>query len=814
MKLRILLAIALAALACGLLAACESAHEHDYVNGVITQEATCTEDGVITFTCSCGKTKDERIPAAHDYGEWQELRPATCTDDGAEIQLCKNDANHYNIREIAATGHESSDWIAESTATCSLEGYEFKMCLNCFAVLDFRTVPATGHTFGEWQIAIAPSCAYTGKEESKCENCGAAEYRALTAIDHVYANGVCTVCGRRDWSVADIHDPDLYNSEYGLRALGKEQNGANLQTLYLMIDNDARAYHNGEGSTQILGMYNYAELNLTFNEVIAVWKTYMDDHPLYYWMGRDMYYGDDDVQITVDKAYTDPALRIEYNQAIYNTADRWRREAAENAYLAALAYHDKIVFSVDYAYMYDGRTPQTAIWAHNIIGVFTEQGAVCEGYARSFQLMLNMTGIENRFVSGTSQGVAHAWNLVRLDDGEWYWFDLTYDDAPGWMWGVQYNYFAVNDSQNINHFDGDIGYRNPVSFSELHSPDNGVGIEYLAPLPERGEAAYKGMGETLLRQTFTVGEFTYAVVGYKTVQLVECTASGEVFIPEYVEFEGTNYEVISVGEINGLGMSTVNGNVFTSRQLTTIHIPKTVRFLWETSRQTVLGGSSLKAYCVDEDNQYFASVDGVLFTKNLYTLIHYPDNSPHTQFTVPDQTGVIANGAFVRAFNLKKLIIGSGLYAAGYLNWGYGWLPNYNKMTGEWRSIIDSLINLEEIVISEDNKRLTFEDGMLFNYDKTCLYVAAFVKSEMVLPETVNVIDTYALSSDNLKRLIIQGDSLKVIKDRVFCYYLEEIVFGGTREQWDAIEKDADWDVHIGRETPQKTYALTCLGDL
>ena len=42
---------------------------HEYTSEV-TKEATCTEDGVLTYTCShCGASYDEPIPAAHSYGE-------------------------------------------------------------------------------------------------------------------------------------------------------------------------------------------------------------------------------------------------------------------------------------------------------------------------------------------------------------------------------------------------------------------------------------------------------------------------------------------------------------------------------------------------------------------------------------------------------------------------------------------------------------------------------------------------------------------------------------------------------------------------
>ena len=45
------------------------AHVHAYVEEV-QQAAACTEDGSAVYTCSCGDTYTEALPAAHQWGEW------------------------------------------------------------------------------------------------------------------------------------------------------------------------------------------------------------------------------------------------------------------------------------------------------------------------------------------------------------------------------------------------------------------------------------------------------------------------------------------------------------------------------------------------------------------------------------------------------------------------------------------------------------------------------------------------------------------------------------------------------------------------
>ena len=63
-----------------------------------------------------------------------------------------------------------------------------------------------------------------------------------------------------------------------------------------------------------------------------------------------------------------------------------------------------------------------------------------------FQLLLNYSNIENQYVLGDSDGY-HAWNIVRMDDGEWYWFDPTFDeDDP-----ITYDYFCNDAEFLLNH---------------------------------------------------------------------------------------------------------------------------------------------------------------------------------------------------------------------------------------------------------------------------------------------------------------------------------------------------------------------------
>ncbi|MCR5451411.1 MAG: transglutaminase-like domain-containing protein [Lachnospiraceae bacterium] len=57
-------------------------------------------------------------------------------------------------------------------------------------------------------------------------------------------------------------------------------------------------------------------------------------------------------------------------------------------------------------------------------GVLRTRNAVCVGYATTFRMFMQMFGMECHIVHNES----HSWDLLKLDDGEWYHIDI-YSDA-------------------------------------------------------------------------------------------------------------------------------------------------------------------------------------------------------------------------------------------------------------------------------------------------------------------------------------------------------------------------------------------------
>ncbi len=95
-----------------------------------------------------------------------------------------------------------------------------------------------------------------------------------------------------------------------------------------------------------------------------------------------------------------------------------------------LALHDYLVFNTTYDYEnYLKDTVQEE--SHQPYGVLVNKVAVCDGFARTMQILLDMVGIENEFVHGYADGemgwIGHAWNMVKID-GEYFHLDVTFNN--------------------------------------------------------------------------------------------------------------------------------------------------------------------------------------------------------------------------------------------------------------------------------------------------------------------------------------------------------------------------------------------------
>lgn len=136
------------------------------------------------------------------------------------------------------------------------------------------------------------------------------------------------------------------------------------------------------------------------------------------------------------------------DRAIYDAAQAVLEEVLHDGmspFETEAALYDWVVQNVDYSWDHADLLNEVHRAAYTPYGGLVEREAICLGYASSFQLLMEMAGMECVTVVGASHAstVDHAWNMVRLN-GQWYCVDATWDYAyRDKMNGCEWRYFNV-----------------------------------------------------------------------------------------------------------------------------------------------------------------------------------------------------------------------------------------------------------------------------------------------------------------------------------------------------------------------------------
>ncbi len=221
----------------------------------------------------------------------------------------------------------------------------------------------------------------------------------------------------------------------------------------------------------------------------------------------------------------------------------------------------------------------------------------------------------------------------------------------------------------------------------------------------------------------------------------------------------------------GSGIKTIRMNAFLSCGLTELVIPSGV----ETIEKGAFAGNGylkkvtisdtvtsmvpsdftsfvMTEIIVDPANTVYASLDGVVFSKDMTTLLYYPCAKADTAYSIPDTVTTIASGAFNGAPNLTQLHIPASVTTVEPIGQGF-------------------LHSLTQVTVDAANPVCMAEDGVLFNKDKTALILFPAEKpvTAYTVPATATKIDPYAFSWCMKLTSITLPEGLKTIEEYAFA---------------------------------------------
>ena len=145
---------------------------HDWDNGAVFTPATCSDTGVLKYTCKrdgCGATKTEPIavnPNNHVNTENVAATASTCTVKGYSAGVycndCKSWISGHEEQALDSTNHVNTENVAAVASTCTVKGYSAGVyCNDCQSwVSGHEEQPLAAH-----QITVINAKEATDKAE-------------------------------------------------------------------------------------------------------------------------------------------------------------------------------------------------------------------------------------------------------------------------------------------------------------------------------------------------------------------------------------------------------------------------------------------------------------------------------------------------------------------------------------------------------------------------------------------------------------------------------------------------------------------------
>lgn len=246
----------------------------------------------------------------------------------------------------------------------------------------------------------------------------------------------------KSYNIVPVKKPDYY----GYSKLNEKQ-----QTLYnIMVENISSFKTSFE--------IDYS-LGITSDDIAHVNILLSHDHPEIFWYrGSFQYYMQSPDLYVVEilpkyTLYNESATEQQIKEAqfsiknklFYTVSQMYQELAVTTEYTEALWIHDKVASMLTY---------QRSVNDQTIYGALIEGKAVCSGYSKLNQIMLQYIGIDAFTITGvsinptTNQYEGHAWNLMWIDHHCLY-TDVTWDDQKHHVFHL---YFARTvDNMAINH---------------------------------------------------------------------------------------------------------------------------------------------------------------------------------------------------------------------------------------------------------------------------------------------------------------------------------------------------------------------------
>ena len=293
-----------------------------------------------------------------------------------------------------------------------------------------------------------------------------------------------------------------------------------------------------------------------------------------------------------------------------------------------------------------------------------------------------------------------------------------------------------------------------MTLSKLEFAPNSV----LQMINEQAFANHQVRELSIPRTVRVIGNKSFSVPSYaqSTLESLDFGTNSELIFVNDQAFDYNKLDSLELPDsLEQIGNASFRG---TRDGVTRIHVGPKVSIIGSM----FVVGSNIREFSVDPANTNFTSMDGILYSKDMKTLVKFPDAyyKTHTSYTVPEGVTVLKDyalyGWYEQHDSNTKFVLN---------------LPStLEKLT---TNLLSAWSNIGEFVCSEINVNSNVyksEDGVIYSADKTILYKVPplYDRSTFTIPDTVTKIESAAFESSTLIESVNVPSSVTTIKDLAF----------------------------------------------
>jgi len=226
---------------------------------------------------------------------------------------------------------------------------------------------------------------------------------------------------------------------------------------------------------------------------------------------------------------------------------------------------------------------------------------------------------------------------------------------------------------------------------------------------------------------------------------------------ELVSYHGRNRNVTIPKE---LGVTSIGWGAFSHSSVSSLVIPKEIRSINGNAFENC---HSLQSITVSEDNDNFASVDGVLFNKQKTELLYFPHGKTG-DYTIPNTVTVINDYTFTARSGLSSVSVPASVVSIG-------------------NSAFDNTVRLESITVDRSSRNYASKDGVLFDKLETAiLHFPEGKTGSYTIPNTITRLGDNVFRGRNGITSVTIPNSVTRIGKQTFneCHSLASINIPGS----------------------------------